>query len=175
MILQRAALMSGVAQVALTITLFVVRGACVLCPFFLSEKLAKKDLILQSGNLPLASLSPPARSHRGCAATMQMALQVPTGSTAAQGGLVEKGEAAAPVSGVLKKTPNPLPCSSSVSVTSQAFDFSCCWSLCRGEMGCKVIFGPKKQLWSGSEPLQGAVPWLCCGSWFPNFHWVKGF
>lgn len=41
-ILQRAAPMSGAAQVTLTITPVVVRGACVLCPFFLSEKPAKK-------------------------------------------------------------------------------------------------------------------------------------
>lgn len=110
--------------------------------FFLRLKTCKKRVILQSGNLPLASLSPPARSHRGWAATMQMALQVPTSSTPALGWLVEKGEAAAPapVSGVLKKAPDPLLCSSSVSVTSQAFDFSCCWSLCGVEMSYKVIF-----------------------------------
>lgn len=132
-------------------------------------------MILLSGNLPLASLSPPARSHRGCAAPMQMALQVPTSSTPVLGWLVEKGEAAAPVSGVLKKNPKPSPLLQ-LCVTSQTFDSSCCWSLCRGEMGCKVIFfffGPKKQLWKGCELLQGAATWLCCG--FHNFHWVKAF
>lgn len=96
-------------------------------------------MILLSGNLPLASLSLPACSHRGCAAPMQMALQVPTSSTPALGWLVEKEEAAAPVSGVLKKTPKPSPLLQ-LCVTSQTFDSSCCWSLCRGEMGCKVFF-----------------------------------
>lgn len=83
---------------------------------------------------------------------MQMALQVPTSSTTALGLVVEKEEAAAPapVSGVLKKTPDPLLYSSFVSVTSQAFDFSCCWSLWVGG----------NELWSDFWPREAALEGL---------------